>query len=155
MNVARNHASWSDPQYVDGLISTLLSFQAQAEELIVELKEKVYLVKQKQDLAATAFSAPTPSQGAATVLEPFNLSKPRPKPLPAQPPPTPPLRSVLLPRVFWFGGPQASAVFRLLALELERGVGGVLLRRGGGGGGVRLGGLLKISGGHLTRLSTK
>jgi hypothetical protein len=99
-------------QFVDTTISSLISLGAQLAPLVEELRSKVYLSKKNKvnnDLNRSSSRGASPSgdsssrtgQLQTTQPQPFNLSQPRPKPVPVEevvPPrpvakPPPPRRS--------------------------------------------------------------
>jgi hypothetical protein len=74
-----------DKEFVDGVIEGALGWMAGGlEALMVELERKVYLTAERK---AEVFEVQL--AGRKTVAAPFNLSEPRPKPLPMEEPPPP------------------------------------------------------------------
>jgi len=74
-----------DKQFVDDLIATALTWiETDLEALMVELEKKVYLTAEKSKEVFEVQLA-----GKKTMQVPFNLSEPRPKPMPMEEPPPP------------------------------------------------------------------
>ncbi|KAG1668464.1 hypothetical protein FOA52_005237 [Chlamydomonas sp. UWO 241] len=84
-----------DKQFVDETIQKILSWSSEMSALLDSLEELVYLTRKKdddkKDAAASALAGSGPRGMTTTIVEPFNLSEPRPKPLPVSDPPPPPI----------------------------------------------------------------
>lgn len=95
---SKKHASqclWGCLQYVDNLLATLAGFQPELQGLLQQLQNQVHLTAQASAAEAAKFAGGSKGQtGKRTMLEPFNLTQPKPKLLPTEEPMPPPIKSV-------------------------------------------------------------
>ncbi|GAX77699.1 hypothetical protein CEUSTIGMA_g5142.t1 [Chlamydomonas eustigma] len=84
-----------DKEFVDETVGRILSWKPEVQKMLDSLEETVYLTRKKSDEkeASTSNQAGNAANTRPRTLvqEPFNLSQPRPKPLPVEDPPPPPI----------------------------------------------------------------
>lgn len=80
-----------DVEFVEQLVADVLVWLPDIDELISHLEEKVYLNKKKEEEEANAWAAG--GKGRATVARPFNITAPKPRVVPPEEPPQPPIKA--------------------------------------------------------------
>lgn len=80
-------------QYVDDLLSTLVSFRPELQETLQQLQDQVHLTAKASEAEALKFTMKgTPTSRKQTVPEPFSLAQPKPKLRPIEEPLAPPVK---------------------------------------------------------------